>query len=271
MKIFFRNPGIKNGIFEKTKGKMRLYFSNDEQYIESQEGIDLSISFGGEEHQVNAWYLDDPLISPVKSGDFIGSVGQGAPVNFNNIFFNPHAHVTHTESLGHITKDFHSVNTIVQPLFYTARVITLKPIQHSDGDQILTLAQLKASLNGDKKFEAIIIRTLPNTIEKKNRKYSHSNPPYLESACALFLREIGVMHLLVDLPSVDKEVDGGELAFHHAFWGVPENPDFQRTITEFVYIPESCEDGDYLLNLQVAPIENDASPSRPVIYKVYHK
>jgi hypothetical protein len=29
------------------------------------------------------------------------------------------------------------------------------------------------------------------------------------------------------------------------------------------------DDGTYLLNLQIAPFENDASPSKPVIYKVF--
>ena len=78
----------------------------------------------------------------------------------------------------------------------------------------------------------------------------------------------GVQHLLIYLPSVDKESDGGELAFHHAFWGVPNNLQFDKTITELVYIKENIKDGSYILNLQVAPFENDASPSRPVLYQI---
>jgi hypothetical protein len=41
-----------------------------------------------------------------------------------------------------------------------------------------------------------------------SRKYSHTNPPYLEEAAALFIRESGIQHL-IDLPSVDKEKDEG--------------------------------------------------------------
>ena len=77
---------------------------------------------------------------------------------------------------------------------------------------------------------------------------------------------MGVKHLLIDLPSVDRESDGGVLAFHHAFWEVPNNPNHERTITEMVYVPTEIKDGNYLLNLQMAPFENDASPSRPVLY-----
>jgi hypothetical protein len=77
---------------------------------------------------------------------------------------------------------------------------------------------------------------------------------------------LNIKHLLIDLPSVDRESDGGELAFHHAFWGVPDEPNFQRTITELIYVTNSISDGMYILELQVAPFENDASPSRPVLY-----
>ena len=52
---------------------------------------------------------------------------------------------------------------------------------------------------------------------------------------------------LVDLPSVDREVDGGRLEAHHAFWGLPDNPRHHCTITELVYVPSNAPDGMYLL------------------------
>jgi len=33
-------------------------------------------------------------------------------------------------------------------------------------------------------------------------------------------------------------------------------------------VPNSVEDGKYFLNLQIAPFENDATPSKPIIYKI---
>ena len=68
--------------------------------------------------------------------------------------------------------------------------------------------------------------------------------------------------------NLHKENDGGELAFHHKFWNVPSKPNLERTITELAYIPKDIEDGEYVLNLQVAPFENDATPSKPVLYKI---
>lgn len=246
---------------------MRLFIEESGDFINMTEGVDLSLAIGKKGEQVGAWYLDDPVISPVEAGDFIGSVEQGAPVNFNNIFFNPHAHGTHTESLGHITRAFHSVNSIVHPLFYEAELISIRPEKQSNGDEIITLRQLQNLGLERKKIDALLIRTLPNLEIKREKKYSYSNPAFLHVDCAKYLLQLGVQHLLVDLPSVDKEQDQGELAFHHAFWEVPDNPNFKRTITEFIFVPDACEDGSYLLNLQMAPFENDASPSRPVIYK----
>ena len=114
----------------------------------------------------------------------------------------------------------------------------------------------------------MIIRTLPNSSEKKSKKYDYSNPPFFEEAAIIYLRELGIEHLLVDLPSVDKEKDNGELLCHKAFWntnGVVRN---LATITEFIYADDTVSDGIYFLNMQLAPIENDATPSKPTLYKV---
>jgi hypothetical protein len=40
------------------------------------------------------------------------------------------------------------------------------------------------------------------------------------------------------------------------------------TITEMIFVPNEVKDGSYLLNLQMAPFENDASPSKPILYKI---
>jgi hypothetical protein len=78
--------------------------------------------------------------------------------------------------------------------------------------------------------------------------------------------DAGVQHLLIDLPSVDREEDGGALAAHHLFWNVPAAPNFQKTITELIYVPNEISDGDYILNLQVSNFANDAAPSRPMLF-----
>ena len=101
------------------------------------------------------------------------------------------------------------------------------------------------------------------------KNYTQTNPPFLEDVAIYYLLELGVRHLLIDTPSVDKEVDGGALKSHHAFWNYPDNPNILKTITELIYVDDSIHDGSYLLDLQVAAFENDAAPSRPILYKIF--
>jgi len=233
--------------------------------IDLSKPLDLSIRLEGSAKNPRAWYLNKPTIEPVEVDGWVGNVGQGAAVNFNNIYFNPHAHGTHTESVGHISKEFHSVNDSLKSFFFTAEVISVIP--ENDGeDLIIPLRQLKGHLEGGSP-EAVVIRTLPNTSAKKTKKYSNTNWPYLDEKAALYLRTLGVKHLLIDLPSVDKEKDDGKLLAHKAFWNYPEQPRLDATITEFIFVNNRIKDGSYLLNLQTAPFHNDATPSRPVLYK----
>jgi arylformamidase len=202
---------------------MKFFLEDGVSYIDTERGFDLSIPIGADFPKVKAWYLDDPKIEPVQAEGFVGSVEAGAAVNFRNIQFNPHAHGTHTESLGHITREVHSVNTIVHPLFYKAKVVSFFPQQinkHSGVDHVITAEQFQAIDLGNKKYDALIVRTLPNDTAKLNRDYSHSNPCYFERDVAELIVKAGIRHFLVDLPSVDREQDDGVLAFHHLFWGV---------------------------------------------------
>ncbi len=112
-----------------------------------------------------------------------------------------------------------------------------------------------------------MIRTLPNTRSKFSQRWSGANPPYFEAAALEYLRELGIEHLLVDLPSVDREEDGGALAAHHLWWNYPEAPRMAASISEMIFVQDSVVDGDYLLNLQIASLETDASPSKPILYE----
>ncbi len=234
--------------------------------IDLSKPLDISIPLYGGEGNVNAWYLNAPTITPHREDDFIGKVSEGAPVNFNDIWFNPHSHVTHTECLGHITEKFHSINQNLKRFFFKAEVITVAPEKRGE-DFVISAKQLKYAL-GNKKREALVIRTIPNMSNKRSLQYSHTNPPYLLEEAASYLVEKEIDHLLVDLPSVDKEKDDGALLAHNAFWNMNGKPRTKATITEFIYVPNTVKDGCYFLNLQVAPFENDASPSRPVLYEI---
>lgn len=234
--------------------------------IDLSNPLDISIPITGRESNVNAWYVGPPKIEPHTEGDFVGKVTEGASINFNDIYFNPHAHGTHTECVGHISKDFYSVNKCLTKYFFMAEVITIAP-EKIKGDFVISKKQLQYAL-GNKKREAVIIRTIPNLKEKMTRQYANTNPPYLLEDAAQLLVDKGIEHLLVDLPSVDKEKDEGALVAHKTFWDFNGKRRLHATITEFVYVANSIKDGKYFLNLQLASFENDATPSRPVLYKI---
>jgi len=160
----------------------------------------------------------------------------------------------------------------LKQFFFTAELISITP-KKINGDLVITNAQIQKALNG-KTPEAIVIRTLPNFESKKHKKYSKTNPPYLDEAAATFLKEIGIQHLLIDLPSVDREEDEGKLLAHKAFWNVKNvnhlNDDARLhcTITEMILVEDEIQDGSYILNLQIASFENDASPSKPILFRI---
>jgi kynurenine formamidase len=132
--------------------------------------------------------------------------------NFNNILLIPMDMGTHTECLG-ITSDFYSVNQSLKQFFFTAELVSID-LEDQEGDFIVTKEALESALEG-KSPQAIVIRTLPMT------RINYSNIPirtsFLAERAALFLRESGIQHLLIDLPSVDKEKDEGKLLAHKAF------------------------------------------------------
>ena len=246
--------------------------------IDLSKPIDISIPLTNTDENPIAWYIEKPIIEPVVFGDWIGKVSEGkSSTNFNNIFFNPHGHGTHTECLGHITNDFYSINQSLKQFFFFAKLITVEPEKVGD-DLVITKKLLEIALDAStslsKTSEALIIRTLLNQKDKKSRKYSNTNPPYLSEEAAIFIRESEIQHLLIDLPSVDKEHDEGKLLAHRAFWNVKDtvnlNSDarLNATITEMIFVKDEIQDGSYLLNLQIASFDNDASPSKPVLFKI---
>jgi len=241
---------------------------NQREYtVDLARPCDISMPLRSGKKNVNAFYIPDVKIEPFGIGNFVGAVSRGGSCNVNNIFFNPHGNGTHTECAGHISKEFISLNHCLKEFFFPAKLITIAPEKKKD-DLVITLAQIKKAiaakpLNG---LQALVIRTLPNGKNKMTMNYSGSNPPYMEAASLEWMRDHGIEHLLLDLPSVDREMDGGKLTAHHVFWNYPSQPRMHATITELIYVPEKVKDGNYLLNLMIASFENDASPSKPVLY-----
>ncbi len=247
--------------------KAKISCTLGEVRIDLSKPMDCSLPLSPGENTPRAWYVDPVKFSPVVMGDWIGDVNQGGDVNFKDVEFNPHGNGTHTECVGHISKEGHTINQSLKTFWFTVKLASIQAQDLKNGDQVFTKKQFESNL-GTEPVEAFMVRTLPNDSEKRHKNHSNTNWPYVLEEAAVFLRERGIQHYLTDLPSVDREQDEGKLLAHHAFWNYPENPREEATISEMLFIPNSIPDGIYLLNIQIASFELDASPSKPILYRI---
>lgn len=248
--------------------KIQIKHNGIDYKCDLSKPLDISIPLG----YVKCFHAPDVVMDPFQSEDFIGSVGSGSPVNFFNVSFNPHGNGTHTESLGHITLQRESINQCLEQYHFIAQVMTVELAKTEDEDFVILAEQIEQQISGHIP-PALILRTLPNDDIKLVTDYSGTNPPYLSKAAMELIVQHGVEHLLVDLPSVDREEDGGLLTNHRLFWKVQldtadEKSRHTSTITELVYVSSEIKDGLYLINMQIPSIELDAAPSKPVLYEL---
>lgn len=247
--------------------KITLKHKRNSYSCDLSKPLDISLPLKDGATGPKCFYAPDFSIEPFKSGNFIGSVAAGAPVNFYNVSFNPHGNGTHTECIGHISKKIVSINKSLTQYHFIAQVISIKPEKLDNGDLVIKKEHL-SNLRKTKVPKALIIRTLPNAASKRKKNYSGTNPPYLETAAMEQIVKLGIEHLLIDLPSVDREEDEGKLAGHKIYWNYPKKDRVHCTITEMIFVDFHISDGLYLLNVQIAPFELDATPSKPVLYKL---
>ncbi len=239
--------------------------------------------------QPSAFGLGRATQAPLCLEAFTTQVSKGGAVNCMQLTLWPHGNGTHTETVGHLLATPPPIGT-VHPGFQVAALVSVEPeLLGASGehypapgeasDQVITRRALEAALT---QFEeaparpgALVIRTLPHDDEAK-RGRTYSNPPYLTSEAMRWLRHtLEIEHLLLDVPSVDREEDDGKLSNHRLFWDVEEGStqpgDEHRaacTITEMVLASSVLVDGFYVLHIELPALLTDAVPSRPILYMI---
>ena len=223
---------------------------------------------------------------PWSVAGFSGSVAQGASCNCNVLTLIPHCNGTHTECVGHLTSAPLDAYRVIPAGLLPAVLVSVAPAEahrtdeSSDpaphaGDLLVTARDLQERWPGSVPFEprALIVRTLPNDPDKRQRDYTDLTAPYLSREAACSLVDRGIEHLVVDLPSIDRAHDEGRLTAHRVFFGLPPGSHALQaaarsaaTITELAFIPDTIADGAYLLQIQAPAIGGDAVPSKPVLY-----
>jgi arylformamidase len=224
---------------------------------------------------------------------FSGSVEQGASCNCHTLTLIPHCNGTHTECVGHLTREPLDAHRVVPLGLIPALLVSLAPAParaSGEGtepipkptDLLITRQSLEkswaaATPSSGAPFQplALVIRTLPNSVTQQHQDYTHQTPPYLSREAAELLVERDIEHLVVDLPSIDRAHDEGRLTAHRIFFGLPRGDTTlahatraSATVTELAYIPHALEDGLYFLELQVPALGGDAVPSRPLLYPI---
>jgi arylformamidase len=255
--------------------------------VDVDRRVDLSLPIRFGEKDSRAFFLPAASSSAVEAGGFVGDVRRGGSCNCESHTLTPHADGTHTEGPGHLLAARVPVQAPVpvqlavlvrvQPRLLDDSVDDVSG-NHRHDDRVVDAALLHGALErvGDTAGATALVVATATGFDVRARRYSGTNPPYLTVDAALLVRERGFQHLLVDLPSIDREDDGGLLATHRAFFDLPAGSlaavtlplpvdVAARTVTELCVVDDDVAEGRYALFLQVAPIEADAAPSRPML------
>ena len=263
----------------------KFEINNTHYFCDFSKPLSLAIPlvFNGE--QPSSYGVPKAVSNAYEDGNFIGDVRRGGSCNFETIEMTPHCNGTHTECVGHITKERVSIAESLKERMSKCVVISVEPVVFGtsnedynetmkDDDMVITKEQLREILKEYDRieFNSLAIRTLPNSDSKKTDDYSEL-PAYFTKDAIEYIFELGIDNLLVDLPSIDRLYDEGKMTNHRSFWQVDEDRNINKstlhkTVTEFIFVEDEIKDGYYILDLQIPPFVSDAAPSTPILYKL---
>jgi arylformamidase len=261
---------------------------NREVRIDLARPVSLAITLDFASPQPRHFGAPPATSRPFAVPGFEGSVERGASCNCQALTLIPHCNGTHTECVGHLTREPLDAHAVAPLGLLPAILLSVTPVEASrtngestepapqPNDLLITRRAVEQGWNTVKPPfapRALVLRTLPNSSDKRSQDYSNQTPPYLTREAAQWLVERGIEHLVVDLPSIDRVHDEGRLTAHRLFFGLPPVDTSlaharraNATVTELAYIPDAVADGGCLLEIQVPALGGDAVPSRPLLY-----
>lgn len=273
--------------------KLTLKLDKLEFVVDPAAAVDISIPLVFNGAQPNCFDAPPATKESLHVGDWTGDIRHGGSCNVDVYTLVPHCNGTHTECIGHIVHDKVFAPETLRGGLLPATLITIEAMTHArtrettlphpePTDRMITAFAIKQALEDWPEPDlhtALIIRTTPNPESKATNQYHADDPPpFLSMEAASLLVDMDVLHVLVDVPSLDRMADKGRLSAHHIFFGLPPGARDARsadrahcTVTELIYVPDEIPDGYYLLDLQMPPFMTDAAPSRPLLYQVLNQ
>jgi len=213
---------------------------------------------------------------PFRAGAFAGEVAHGASCNCRSITLTPHCNGTHTESASHLTVEQRALHEFLPAAPLPALLLTVPPVAAADSGEDSVPAPAAADrlitrfglLSAWARHPADAPRAL---LLRTGTHWRDAAPPYLSRQCAAELVVRGILHLITDLPSLDRLQDEGRLTAHRVFFGLPAGStalaDAARptaSITELAGFPAELADGPCAVQIQIPAWSGDAVPSRPL-------
>ena len=266
---------------------IQVSHNNQKYRVDTKRSIDISIPYNFNGAQPNFYDVKPGELIPLKFGEISYSVADGAGCNVPEISMNIHCTGTHTEHVGHLLEDPGDIGMVLKDILIPAVLITVNPKLFNaskesyhfsvNSNELVISAESISEKFGkwkDDNPQALIIRTLPNAEDKKHHQFAKTPPSFFTNDALELISILGIEHLIVDLPSIDRMSDNGILGNHRIFWGDGSNPKGEinpnstKTITELTYIQDEVIDGFYFLNIQLPHFQCDAAPSRPILMKI---
>ena len=285
----------------------RCVVDNVSWAIDFHHGIDCCVPVEPHvpaEAQTQAFGLPTAKSAPCAFGDFKLAVEHGSSVNCELVHFCAHGSGTHSECVGHITHRrlaLRNCGPRCEDLIPSI-VLSVTPVKFGESgdtypgsdpealvdDLVISRRNLQQAYDTlvdrlGSNIQAFCRGMLIRTNHAKTMKcsiFTDTNPPFFTKEAIEWVCNRNTEHILVDLPSVDREQCGPGLLAHSTFFGfspsggVDAKSDSKddvayacrSTITELCHIPERAPDGTYMLALHVSPFDMDAAPSRPILY-----
>ena len=264
--------------------KTSVNIKNNNYMIDFSKGNDISIPYDFDNgNQPNFYNVPKGTKTPLTIGKQEFDVTRKMGCNVYVYNYNIQCTGTHTECVGHISSQKVYVNTLIPHELIPTYLITVKPIVHhntldsyhanlTEDDLVISKDLLYEILNkiDTDLYTGLIIRTHPNSLDKKTQHYQNKRAPFLTNDAMYYINELNINYLFVDLPSIDRDDDGGKLFNHKIFWNFDEQSKkySHKLITEMIFVNNTIKDGPFLLNLKTPNFMVDAIPSSPILYTI---